>query len=256
MPKEECAFCPSQATATGEHLWSDWINGILSDRIYQFKKVDAKKLTVKNWEASELNLKSRVVCGQCNSGWMSQLDGSEAKPILRHLIVDLGPRQLPIRWLISLALFGFKTAVISDHVSIRNAPFFSREQRHNFARTLQIPGGVYMWFGALKHDRKGVFTSRHVIPAIPSQDHFRLYSFTYAAGHFVLQVVGAKWTSDDAKRIPFPYIEQSPKDAVMMTAFWPIWIPQINISWPPSQYLTDDSVDALANRWGTLNLVR
>ena len=149
MPKEECAFCPSQATATGEHLWSDWINGILSDRIYQFKKVDAKKLTVKNWEASELNLKSRVVCGQCNSGWMSQLDGSEAKPILRHLIVDLGPRQLPIRWLISLALFGFKTAVISDHVSIRNAPFFSREQRHNFARTLQIPGGVYMWFGAL-----------------------------------------------------------------------------------------------------------
>src|SRR5579859_3041768 len=110
MPKE-CAFCSSTATQTGEHLWSDWMNTILGDRRYIFRRVDTETLKISKWEASELNVKARVVCGVCNSGWMSQVDRDEAKPILRHLIIDSTHRPLPIRQLISLAIFAFKTAV-------------------------------------------------------------------------------------------------------------------------------------------------
>jgi len=229
---------------------------ILTNRKYEYRRVDTATQKVSSWEASGLNLKARVVCGECNSGWMSEVDGNEAKPILRHLIADTSSRKLPIRVLISMAVFGFKTAVVADHMTVRGTPFFSKEQRHKFAGTLEIPGGVFMWFGALGQNRKGAFKSRHVIPAIPSRDDFHLYAFTYAVGHFVLQVVGAKWTRDDPQRsLRFPFIEQNPSDERFMTAFWPIgnWS---SLTWPPPRYLTEDSIDGLANRWGKLNFIK
>src|ERR1700734_3223178 len=108
----ECAFCPSTAKLTGEHLWSDWFNGIFLNRSYMFQKVKTVTKHVKRWKGDQLNLDTNVVCGECNSGWMSKVDNDEAKPILRHLAVDATPRKLPIRLLISLAIFGFKTAVV------------------------------------------------------------------------------------------------------------------------------------------------
>jgi hypothetical protein len=255
MP-QECAFCPATACFTGEHLWSNWINKVLTDRSYQFRRLDKKTQKISSWESGELNMKARVVCGDCNSGWMSKVDNQEAKPILRHLIADPAKRILQLRSIISLAVFGFKTAVVADHIGAQREPFFTREQRHAFARNLQLPGGLFMWLAAVETQTRGAFKTRYVVPEIVTEDDFRFYVFTYCVGHFALQVVGTKWTTDDPNRAyPFPVIEQNPSDSIVSTSFWPIQT-QSAFSWPPSAYLPEDSIDAFAGRWGTLNLIK
>ncbi|HEY1423963.1 MAG TPA: hypothetical protein VGF20_10955 [Candidatus Acidoferrum sp.] len=257
MP-DECAFCPSTANFTGEHVWGDWINTVLTNRTFEFRRVDLKTLRVKSWKSKELNLKANVVCGKCNSGWMSRIDRDDAMPVLRHLITNPSKRTLPLRWIISLGLFAFKTAVVADHMAIRGTPFFTREQRHNFARTLQVPGGVFMWLATLEHQTHGAFKTRTVVPQTVFKDDFRLYVFTYAVGHFILQVVGAKWTTDDPKRyFRFPVIDQNPRDDFVSTSFWPIPIsdpPRIFV-WPPSSYLAESHINEFADRWAKLQLI-
>lgn len=77
--------------------------------------------------------------------------------------------------------------------------------------------------------------------------HLGLYVFTYAAGHFVLQVVGAKWARD--KDLDHIVINQRPEDTVCMTPFWPI---TGNQTWPPPRCLNGDLLDKLVDRWNKL----
>ena len=112
-----------------------------------------------------------------------------------------------------------------------------------------------MWFAALKRQTKGTFKTGYVVPAIPTEDDFRLYVFTYSVGHFALQVVGAKWTRDDPKRLTFPFIEQHPRYSAVSTPFWPI-DNKTTFAWPPPDYLPENSIDEFASRWGRLNLVK
>lgn len=112
---KECAFCPSTATLTGEHVWSNCINSVLSSPKFTYEQRDKHNVEIKSWQSSKLNLKARVVCAECNRTWMSEIDNNEAKPIQRHLLTDLRPRRIPIPRLISIAIFAFKTAVIGDY---------------------------------------------------------------------------------------------------------------------------------------------
>jgi hypothetical protein len=171
------------------------------------------------------------------------------------MLLDTRRRTIPLRLIISLAIFAFKTAVVADHMATYGEPFFSREQRHAFARTLKIPGGVFMWFGALDHRNRGAFKTRYVVPQVAAKYDFRFYVFTYCVGHFVLQVVGTKWTTHDPKRrFPFPWIDQHPGDSTVSTPFWPIPIVDgMSFQWPPPDYLPDNRINALANRWGLLH---
>jgi hypothetical protein len=204
------------------------------------------------WHAKQLNAKARVVCGECNSGWMSGIDNNEAKPVLSHLITDVGARPLPIRLLISMALFAFKTGVVADHIKVEGTPFFTRDERYAFAQRLLIPNRVFMWFAALDSDRKGIFKTMYTETRRNSDADFEIYAFTYAAGHFVLQVCAVKWKRyNPLKHSKFPLIEQFPDDNDTITPFWPI---VGNCAWPPAKYLTPTALDALASRWATLNV--
>lgn len=228
------------------------MNNLLTGLTFTFVRQNSETLERIAWTSDELDLKANVVCGKCNSGWMSKVDNQEAKPVLSDLIPSLRAIQVPIRKSISLAIFAFKTAVVADHMGI-HPPFFTREQRHSFASTLSIPGGVFMWLGALEHRRSGAFKTRRVVPANSTKDDFLLYCFTYTVGHFVLQVVGIKWVTHSSERMPFPIIEQNPHDKRFMTPFWPN---VASLRWPPDTCLPSDSIDELANRWGKLNLMK
>ena len=248
----ECGFCPSTATQTGEHLWSDWINKILVAPKFTFVRRGKENLPVSRWQASKLNLKARVVCASCNSTWMSKIDNDEAKPILRHLVTDLHPRRVSLYNLISIGIFAFKTAVVADLMGdgVGRSPIFSREERYRFRESLQIPGGVYMWLGALPHSSRGTFKSRHIEPKDRSKHDFGLYAFTYAAGNFVLQLVAVRWASGDPHR-QLPIIEQSSDWETRLISSWP---PLQPILWPPPEYLTDSALDEIVDRWSTLKL--
>lgn len=77
--KELCAFCPATANITGEHLWSDWASRVLGPRKYNLHR-EMPDGRVLRWATKGLNEKAPVVCGDCNNGWMSDIEG-ELKPL-------------------------------------------------------------------------------------------------------------------------------------------------------------------------------
>jgi hypothetical protein len=250
MPKE-CAFCPSRATLTGEHLWSDWINGVLPKSSYSFTRKDTPSGKSSTWKGENLNLKARVVCGPCNHGWMSDIESNEAKPSLSPLIRDTSPEILPARVLISIAIFLLKTAVVADHMRTGGTPFFTAAERYTFRETQCIPLGVSMWIGALEDSFRGTFRTAHVVPVAASENDFGLYVFTFVVGHLALQLVGAKWATHNPNRNFLPPIQME-SDASFFAQFWPLGGA---VKWPPQDFIPVRFLNDLTDRWRTYNVV-
>jgi hypothetical protein len=236
---QECAFCPSIATLTGEHIWSDWLNGVLPGR-RRFSIKNDKREVVRTWTAPELNWKAKVVCEDCNSGWMSRLENDHAKPAMLDLILDKPNIKIDKPRARSIALFAFKTAVIFDHIAKDRAYFFDRSTRHEFARSHTIPTNVDMWltrFGIKGHGEAN--TAYHAGSPAPERS-IEMYVLSYSVEALVLQVVSHKATGVS---------QFSPESEFSAIPFWPD-LPNVDIFWPPSPSLNSAAdFDNFSDRW-------
>jgi hypothetical protein len=188
--KKECAFCPETANLSLEHLWSDWMNELFPGK-KRFTSKNEKGQITAQWEGERLDWKARVVCRQCNNGWMSQLEAKYAKPAMTDLILG---KEVPLTQSCarSIALFAFKTAVIFDHVKRDREPFFRDSSRHRFSRSLTIPFGISMWIAGFLPMGKGEVHTAYHEGSISPTNPIRIYVCTYAVGHLVFQVVAAR----------------------------------------------------------------
>src|SRR6266853_3297846 len=100
QPQGKCIFC-SKAGLTKEHLWPVWATPLLGNS--RAEKHTEQLFTTQNTvlirpprtKAKPGNLRTkklRVVCGGCNSGWMSALENA-VKPMLTALVTSQ-PRAL------------------------------------------------------------------------------------------------------------------------------------------------------------------
>lgn len=79
--------------------------------------------TITRWRNKELDTKAKVVCKQCNNGWMSELE-AQSIPILKDMVVHRAPTRLKARDIAVLTAVGFKNAALADHVQTVRCPFF------------------------------------------------------------------------------------------------------------------------------------
>ena len=245
----KCAFCIRRATLNGEHIFSNWMNRLFGPGTNSivFRQNDENKNVVRKWTADMLNLKTRVVCPDCNSGWMSRLEEHHAKPALQDMIRHGSAVSLLPRGIASIAAFAFKSAVISDHMHREGRPFFTNEARKRFMMSLSIPSGVQMWLASLDpaKPRSGLVKSRY--PHIP------FYAFTYGVGHFLVQVVATKYhRSRFQSHMDQPTFTQPDVWNDFSVPFWPS--SGDPVAWPPRKHVTNDLVDAFVDRWRNLNL--
>jgi hypothetical protein len=243
---KECAFCPNPADSK-EDIFSKWMSRLLGPHPYQFRRWNVGG-RIDTFKGKHLNYKAPVVCTKCNNEWMSDLENKEAKPILAGMIAHGFPLSILPRGLASLAAFAFKTTVVINHMRQDWPPFFSRGQRHEFARTLRIPSGVQMWIATRGRKRTGRVYS--LIGRTPRNilGGFELYICTFAISYVVLQVVAARWSSNSLLReYPFPGFRQDARLDSAATPFWPL--DGKPVQWPPPQFLSDDAFEAYCNRW-------
>jgi len=153
----QCCFCTS-TKLTREHLWGEWIGELLGPRAYTITRLENGKRTI--FPKYELNLKARFACGPCNSGWMSNVEG-KTKQIISDMILKGTPRVLEVRDLAVLAALVFIKSVVANSMDGK-IPFLSFGERRTFARTLQVPRGVQMWFGRFPHSMGGVWKSSYI----------------------------------------------------------------------------------------------
>ncbi len=83
---EHCIFCRRRGNITGEHVWAGWLRPHLP-KMTSFSSMEATRSDFnRRIRVGDIqNRKLRIVCGQCNSGWMSDLQ-QRAKPLLLSLI--------------------------------------------------------------------------------------------------------------------------------------------------------------------------
>lgn len=198
-------------------------------------------------------MKAHVVCAQCNSTWMSDVD-QDAQQTMKDMIrwaawVSLLPRGIQ-----SIAAFAFKTAVVADHVRPQHGkPFFSPVERRRFATTRQIPEGVQIWLGVFrgKNLLSGRYTTHYAKIHGGTFRGFELYVFTYVAGFLALQLTAFRWASVAKKpRGVWPGLTQHADWNKRSIPLWPndgTWV-----LWPPIEELDDDSLMDFAERWARL----
>jgi hypothetical protein len=240
---KECAFCPNTAGLSLEHVVSDWMNELFVGPV-KARMADSAGF-LREWSSAQLDWTVKVVCEPCNNGWMSDIEGKHAKPVMTPLIkgetlVPVGSSEAH-----SLALFAFKTAVILDHANRRDkAPFFSSRMRYGFRRHLAIPGTVQMWLCGYDGHRNSmrvqvVYHEGELGPAYPIQ----MYVLTFGIGCLVFQVLSAKHFGSIGLAPP-PGFER------LAVPFWPEVIP--GFVWPnPLQNISKVSeFDRFSFRWG------
>jgi hypothetical protein len=253
--RRRCAFCPNgAATLTAEHLWSDWIGRLFTEKDYTFRRRDSNGKLIGNWRDSSIKTTAKVVCGECNGGWMSKVE-DKAQNTMKEMIQIGTARSLATNDIAAIAAFGFAKSVIADRMYSKGVPFFDGPALNRFSASLEIPLGVQMWLASFKgiYTRSGVWTTTYYNPTLEPFRRGRYYVFTLGAGHLVLQVLGWKWRESEGTILPSPTFRQNQIWDRASIALWPTEGTSIN--WPPPEYLMDDSVREFADRWGIVDLV-
>jgi hypothetical protein len=243
--REPCAFCPETAGITGEHLWSAWAGKMFGERRYTItrKESDGRVLT---WSLQELSAKTRVVCGDCNSGWMSDLE-NQIKPIIGEMICNCTQTTLNSKDIATVAVWAYTKAIVAEHSHHNTVPFWTFAERQRFRQTLAIPPGLQIWLASLPVAR-GLFKSYLVQTPLNTPQRFELNVFTYGLGHFVIQVVNTRWAKKAFRRHrPCPTLTQAPEWDDCSIPVWPS--KGESVLWPPRRHMGDSVVDEFVQRW-------
>ncbi len=238
----QCVFCGSESDLTREHVLPDWLTEIGLEFEPQIHHVGPINVLPREWTSKPFRTTVRMVCGNCNSGWLSELEGA-AKPILAPLIRGEG-RRIPYEDQALIAAWTCKTALVSMLISSDDARLAGYgvppteytalyEQRD---RMEPLPFSQY-WIGTYTGDRRGasVWVTPFVIeakgpgspPDIPSG-----YAITLVVGKLVVQ--GVRFTT--------PALQV---DLVTEWGFLDIWPPQDTFPWPARGFADDDTVDRM-----------
>ena len=139
-PVKRCAFCKNKADSK-EHPWSDWvlkrfrgprdqIIGRFGDQTY--------------FDPRQKSLRVRCVCGDCNPGWMKQLEDTVI-PTAGLLMHDLTiPLDIPQQW--AIAQWIILKAMVFEYVSNVSEPIFYSDDERVALRTLRaIPPQTAIW---------------------------------------------------------------------------------------------------------------
>jgi hypothetical protein len=247
--KRVCAFCPETAKLTGEHLFADWIDRILTKTTshYVFTAIDPKSAKKRQWRGRHLDHKFKAVCGNCNNTWMNDIDDAASRT-LKDIILHGAPVSFLRSGLESIAAFTLKNALVADYMS--DKPFFGPYSRRRFKERRQVPPGVYMWFGSVETQRKvkhGISKARYGKPNVDSLNGVQTYVFTWSAESLLLQLVAARWTNLLLATDGWPELWQETRLDTTFIPFYPIT--QQRLMWPSQKVVSHNHLDMVANRF-------
>ncbi len=164
-PPGKCIFCGGGAVPgnpmTGEHLWSDWMTtaGLLPRRFREYEEFSNRSRRYtgeastfkRSREGAPSHKKIKVVCKQCNSGWMSTIE-TNVQPILTPLIkgqktvLSRANRKLLVEW-ITLKIL---VAEHNEYQGFPADPIFDQHTRDAFKLHRTIPKGLRIYLTPLR----------------------------------------------------------------------------------------------------------
>ncbi len=240
----KCAFCPSTAKISGEHIWSQWMASLFPPAAVNFSKIETDGSVSRRWRMSGLDMTANVVCKVCNETWMSRIESQYAKPAMSDLILGKQMKEITEDRAHGISLFAFKTAVIANRMLSEDEEFFDISQRYAFRESLSIPPKVGMYLLGFAPENAGGFRSMNIYFPNQNAPKLTLNVCSFHVGQFGFQVVSAKTlTVTQIESLPTP-------DNLKPVLFYPTI--RSGVSWPQSVVLAGEAFDGFASRWNSV----
>ena len=222
-----CLFCDDKAS-TVEDAFPLWLlarfptpNGVSVEMERGGESLPTRK-------ARRHELRVRCVCADCNSGWMSRLEG-RTKPIIERLL-SMSSLVLPEHEQVVLAEWTLKTAMVFEALRKEPPSFYRQEERAALRKDSAFPPRTGVWLAkcvdipGIYGTASDLFESRNQLPT-----EGRLFVTTMAFGTMALQVATgrapvniAPSTVMNISERPGPWAETAAR----------IWQASDPVSWP------------------------
>lgn len=235
-----CIFCGGRPV-TKEHLWPAWM-------AREFPSLDEIAGHYSNladgdyreWVARAFSRTVSAVCGDCNSGWMSDIE-AKAKPLLTSLFtgrsLKLGPQRQT-----SLATWVMLKALVHTHAEVTPNPIPEQHYK-GFFRLRRPLDGVVIWLGAhiprLLDDGHLLVLEGRSQPLEPFADSTSeivegfqtgsAYGWTLGFGIAAIQLFGSDFLD----------MQDAPPSEEVAPALRRIWPVKPRATWPPPIRLND-----------------
>jgi len=240
-----CIFCGG-GKLTREHLWPQWsaplFDGARDPTYYDFstavdrhtRAMSETKHYTRTGGAHTKRL--RVVCGACNSGWMSGLE-TQVRHILEPLALDRAISLHATDQLVLAKWIAMKV-MVAEH-NIATLEVTSREARSEFRQSGAIPDGMRIWLWRCGAARWRTRWDRYVFGLYAEDEApsggLNAQDVTFGFGHLLINCLQA------AKPEHALLTEPS---ALHSRQLWPVSNSQLE--WPPER-LTADEADQIAH---------
>jgi hypothetical protein len=235
-----CVFC-GDGPVTAEHLWPDWLRrreNIREARTHTevlWQRTDAP--VRHDYNDQPFKKKARVVCGECNHGWMSGLE-QRAEGLLDGMLAGRG-RALHQTGQATLAAWAFKSALMFDQGSAAEARVIPSEHYVALYRTGQPPPGVRIWIAAYDETQTAVSDVIGAeVTAMGQNDPSgrNVYVRTFTIGTVAFQVFGTTNPALFELDIDWP--------GTRVHRIWPFIG---SVTWTPRPAMTDIELSRFAN---------
>lgn len=255
MPQQACVFCERArplVTITKEHLFSRWVNDILTpdllgpDRTFERTTVGPDSIpTTRTWPTHVIAaIEAAVVCGNCedgcNEGWMSGLDG-QVKHLLEPMMLGKPRTLTPAEQLTIAAWAAMKSMVLEYFWGSEQVVVLPQAARTFVFRQQRPPESMQIRIAAVESRGRPALIFRRVYQLQPNTSSsaarpgFATCS-TFALGCFAVQTYGTSIVSPAAPPRPHrnSYLVLSPPTGC-------------EVSWPPPEPLDDAGLDRFAH---------
>jgi hypothetical protein len=231
-----CMFCGG-GPLTSEHVFARWLRDRMQVEGINVSDAEGRRL----WSQGSFDIEANVVCGRCNSGWMSRLEGA-CRPILGDPILYGSTIHLHEHQQRTVAMWAVKTAMILE-AHRRRDPFKYLSASHakwmpdhpsppagTTVRMFARPFGE----GDFIITRSVGILPRHHSAGEPKNaiDDPKAYVSTFAVGFVGFQVFGVDGFEDDVA----PGLTLTPWLQEHTIRLWPTL--GGTIRWPPSRAMT------------------
>lgn len=243
-----CVFCGGRA-GSAEHIFANWINDVFPVLVVGEPQAVLGTLardgdsTERRWKSTGVATQiTKEVCHECNTGWMSRLEG-KAKPLLTPMMTGV-PTRLTLDEQITVATWATKTAITAELVHGHDFNF-SPEERRIVMTEQRPPAHVAVMASAIETDIgpcRATVARGQVVNATNEVVAW-MHVHTVQVGTLVFQVL----RSDPPMggEVAFKTVQFAAPIEI------PIFPPSPNFSWPPKTVLTEDRFLAHTQRIGS-----
>ncbi|MFD8685378.1 hypothetical protein [Streptomyces sp. NPDC059651] len=241
-----CVFCGG-TPLTKEHVLPRWLKVAMDPTVRTVRYIRLSQDSVQHHDAPPLNEQVKVVCSDCNSGWMNQLE-EDVRQFLPDLIRGL-PCTLDLVRQRSLASWTLKTILMFQYT-------------HRSEVRTAIPSGDFSAFHKNRRPTRSML-GRLGFVNYPPDDSAPLVD-TLCQGYGTAELGGVAWIGTlrvgcmlvQIIRAPDVSTEYRLTPYEALPSLRPMWEPEEPIEWPLPAAIPHELLTALARPEGLdVNLI-